>query len=280
MSGELSASEFLAEFERELRVVGRARSRILEEIRTHLDEAGGDADAVAGFGSAPLLAARFNDLHATASARRVMRDLALIGPALFATYVMSFVVVRFGELPPAPVRRLTPRLSEDVDAFTQLATVTTSTGFVAATLALAALVAALGQPALRLPAALGSAALAVTALPPLLALGYLAGRDEPRLLAPAALAAILATVVSLRGQERRKTAVTLALLAIAAFGLVICASVAITVINGIPAPTTAPSAVRYFHLALLAACTVTLARAYRTRRVHKPAEVSGQLASR
>ena len=54
---------YLAELSRQLRVGRLRRRRILEEVETHLQDAGGDADAVARFGPPEEVAARFNELH-------------------------------------------------------------------------------------------------------------------------------------------------------------------------------------------------------------------------
>lgn len=120
---------YLAELARHLRVSPWRRRRILAEVEAHLRDAGGDEDAIARFGSAEDVAARFNELAPRPH------------PRLAALTVLGGIVVVFGtvqgleqHIPPAPW----PEEQAPANLET-LFTLATSGVFVAIALAVAAL---------------------------------------------------------------------------------------------------------------------------------------------
>jgi len=120
---------YLRELSRRLRVRPLRRRRILAEVRAHLEEAGGDAEAIARFGSPEEVAARFDELAPRPH------------PRLAALTVLGGLVAVFGavqglerHLPPAPW----PKEAAPANLETIL-TLATSGVFLAGALALAAL---------------------------------------------------------------------------------------------------------------------------------------------
>lgn len=89
--------DYLTELSRHLRASPWRRRRILAEVEDHLLDAGGDADAIARFGSSEEVAMRFNELAPK------------LHPRLAALAVLGGLVVVFGavqglerHIPPAP----------------------------------------------------------------------------------------------------------------------------------------------------------------------------------
>jgi hypothetical protein len=256
---------FVAALELELRVVGRARTRILEEIRAHLDEAADDVDVLGRFGAPDVLARRFNDLHAIQSGRRALGGVAFIGSIVFATYLISVLRIWTDAFPPPSARRLTPRLYEDIGVINLLATGITTVLFLAFTLAVATFAIALRSAPFRGLAAAGIGAMALTGLPPLITIAYLASPQNAWPLAPSAVAAVAAAILARRSRDVRKTATRLGAAALTAFGSVMCGSIALSILLGLPAPTSAGSSVGYVSWALLPVCLATLMQARRAR---------------
>jgi hypothetical protein len=87
---------YLAELSRHLRVGPLRRRRILAEVRAHLEDAGGDEDAVARFGAPAEVAARFNEL------RRPTPWLAVLAPLVGIVCVFGAVQGLERHIPPAP----------------------------------------------------------------------------------------------------------------------------------------------------------------------------------
>lgn len=257
MSGDDDRAQFLATLERELRVTGPERARILEEIRGHLHEATDDPGAVARFGDAESLAKRFDDLHATRTARRILGRLAFVGSFVAVSYVAGVVLAWTVGI--STYRRLTPPVYADIDA-DAVAALFTTLSFVAVTLALGAFTLALGSAALRRRAAVGLAAIVGTALPPSLAIAYLAATGGAAwMLAPAVVG------LAVRARDHRASAVTVAILATTAFGSMLFVSILMSGLLGFPAPTSAMAIAGYLQLALLPICISTVMGARRAR---------------
>jgi len=264
VSGDDDRAQFLATLERELRVTGRERARILEEIRGHLHEATDDPGAVARFGDAESLAKRFDDLHATRTARRILGRLAFVGSFVGVSYVAG-VVLAWTVGISRTYRRLTPPVYADIDA-DAVAALFITLSFVAVTLALGAFTLALGSAALRRRAAVGLAAIVGTALPPSLAIAYLAATGGAAwMLAPAGVTATAVVGLAVRARDHRASAVTVAILATTAFGSMLFVSILISGLLGFPAPTSAMAIPGYLQLALLPICISTVMGARRAR---------------
>ena len=88
---------YLDELSRHLRAGRLRRRRILAEVKAHLADAGGDEEAIARFGSAAEVAARFNDVLRPPRPR-------LAALAVFAGIVFVYGAVQGLEkhIPPAP----------------------------------------------------------------------------------------------------------------------------------------------------------------------------------
>lgn len=264
MSGGDDQARFLATLERELRVTGPERARILEEVRGHLYEAADDNGAVARFGNAETLARRFDDLHATRAARRILYRLAFVGSLVAASYVAPVLLALTVGI--STTRRLTPSVYADIDAINAVGTLCAVLAFVAVTLALGAFALALGSTVLRRRAAAGLAVIAGTALPPALAIAYLAATGSAAwMLAPAGVTATVVVGVAVRARDRRAAAVTLAIVAASAFGSMLVVSVLMSALWGIPALTSPGAIIDYVRLALLSICIATIVGAHRAR---------------
>ncbi len=87
---------YLAELSRELRVGPLRRRRILAEVHAHLEDAGGDEEAIARFGAPREVAARFNELH------RPTPWLAVLAPLVGILVVFWAVQGLESRIPPAP----------------------------------------------------------------------------------------------------------------------------------------------------------------------------------
>ena len=87
---------YLAELSRHLRVGPLRRRRILAEVEAHLQDAGGDEDAIASFGAAADVATRFNEL------RRPTPWLAVLAPLTGIVVVFGAVQGLESHIPPAP----------------------------------------------------------------------------------------------------------------------------------------------------------------------------------
>lgn len=88
---------YLAELSQHLCVGPLRRRRILAEVEAHLTDAGGDEEAVARFGTAEEVAARFNELRPTPRPR--LAALAVLGGVVF---VYGAVQGLERHIPPAP----------------------------------------------------------------------------------------------------------------------------------------------------------------------------------
>ena len=87
---------YLTELSRHLRVGPLRRRRILAEVEAHLEDAGGDEDAIAEFGPPEELAAGFNELH------RPAPWLAVLLPLVGIVGVFGVVQGLESHIPPAP----------------------------------------------------------------------------------------------------------------------------------------------------------------------------------
>lgn len=88
---------YLRELSQHLHVGRKRRGRILAEVEAHLRDDGGDADAIARFGSPEEVAMRFNDVHRT-EAPRLAAGLVLVS----ALVVFGAVQGLERHIPPAP----------------------------------------------------------------------------------------------------------------------------------------------------------------------------------
>lgn len=120
---------YLAELSRHLRVSPWRRRRILAEVEAHLRDAGGDADAIARFGTPEEVAERFNELAPKPHPR-----LAGIVVLLGLLTVFGAVQGLERHVPPAPW----PEEQAPANLET-IFTLATSGVFIALALALAAL---------------------------------------------------------------------------------------------------------------------------------------------